>query len=98
MDGTIRTSLSRGIESLAPAASLVAALADLQMAYADEATGLGLTVEELTLDLPVEFAVDPTPSGRLRLTAAPAQQVATSLMPAVHRLRLRVTRDPGDGE
>ena len=54
------------------------------------ATEGDLSVEEMTVDLPVELQLTED-AGRLGLFgSAPTQQIATSVLPVWHRVRLRI--------
>jgi hypothetical protein len=58
-----------------------------------------LRVERIALDLPVEIEVAVHPGGQLRLgVAPPTQHIATTTMPVLHRLRLRLVRDQDHAE
>jgi hypothetical protein len=62
----------------------------------EEALGGGLWVERVSLDLPFELEVAAAADGGVILGGAPpTQHLETSIMPVLHRLRLRITRDRG---
>lgn len=71
-----------------------------------ELTGVGgaagrdaAAVTELALDLPVELDVWPLADGGVHLgLSTPTQIVATTVMPVLHRLVLRVTAEDDPGE
>jgi hypothetical protein len=57
-------------------------------------------VRSLSLDLPVELAVERDRDGRLAvLVSPPTQRVATSFLPVFHRMGVRIEREevPPDG-
>jgi len=72
----------------------------LELAGAGDAPRRGVAaVTELALDLPVELDVWPLAEGGVHLGAStPTQIVATTVMPVLHRLVLRVTASDDPGE
>ena len=51
----------------------------------------GFTLEEITVELPLELQVHVDAAGPMAIEAsAPRQRVATSIVPVFHRLHLRV--------
>ena len=71
---------------LAELADLVAACADLSA----DPTG-DLSVTEVVVELPVELGVRADADGLVELVAAPPRQaMETTVMPVLHRIRLRV--------
>jgi hypothetical protein len=58
-----------------------------------------MSVERVTLDLPVEIEVAIGEAGDVRLgSAPPTQRLATTIMPVMHRLRMRIVRSEGHAE
>ena len=54
----------------------------------------GLSVTEMTLDLPIELSVEQS-GDRLELRSGPpTQRTATSILPVFHRLKVRISQDP----
>jgi hypothetical protein len=53
--------------------------------------GVGsMTLESVFLDMPMELAVEDREDGRRLLAAPPTQHLTTSVMPAFHRIRVRL--------
>ncbi|MCA9707538.1 MAG: hypothetical protein KDK70_16920 [Myxococcales bacterium] len=72
------------------------AVAELSMAALEHAAERAMTVESLTLELPLELALDVDERGGLRVRGAPpTQRTETTFMPVQHRLRVRIVE--GDG-
>jgi hypothetical protein len=80
-----------------PFAHLLSELADVEehVRSLDEAEAL--SIEQIRLDLPVEFLVQVDSNGKLRvLGSPPTQRTETTFLPVFHRMVLCVTRDGAD--
>ena len=71
--------------------SPLTAVADLVASCGDVGDDTGLRVTELVVETPLEMTVVGQEDGSVVLAAAPPRQAAqTSIMPVLHRIRLRV--------
>jgi len=72
---------------------------DEEELFADIEDAWRMYVERVTLDLPVELDVAVDAAGEVHLgSAPPTQHLATTIMPVLHRLRMRIVRSSGYGE
>ena len=87
-------------QALVSFAELVAGFSPDEDELVSEVVGAGrMRVERVTLDLPVEIEVAVDAAGEIRLgSSPPTQHVATTIMPVLHRLRMRIVRSAGHAE
>jgi hypothetical protein len=79
---------------LMPFGQLVEELTNYQKQQVDEKTGLVMTIEELTVDMPIELKVIVDNDGKVDLMGSPPTQlVKTTVMPVFHQMRIRIVRD-----
>ena len=70
-----------------------------ELVAADVSDAGRMRVERVTLDLPVEIEVAVDEGGNVHLgSAPPTQHLATTVMPVLHRLRMRIVRSAGHAE
>lgn len=82
---------------LMPVSQLVGKLTDYPKFIADPETGNAMTIEQLTVDMPIELKVTSNPDGTLQVKGCPPTQlVKTTVMPVFHHLRLRIVREDGE--
>jgi hypothetical protein len=76
-----------------PVSQLVGKLTDYPKFIADPQTGLAMTIEQLTVDMPIELKVIVNPDGTVNVKGSPPTQlVQTTVMPVFHHMRLKVVR------
>lgn len=86
-------------QALVSLAELVAGFGPDEGEFVPEAAPGRMWVERVTLDLPVEIEVTVDVADEVRLgSAPPTQQIATSIMPVLHRLRIGIVRNAGHAE
>jgi hypothetical protein len=77
-----------------PIAQLVEELTSYDKQIVDPETGYAMTLEQVTVDMPIELKVAVNPDGTVKLTGSPPTQlVSTTIMPVFHHMRLRVVRE-----
>lgn len=82
---------------LMPVSQLVGKLTDYPKFMADPQSGETMTIEQLTVDMPIELKVAVNPDGTINVKGSPPTQlVKTTVMPVFHRMRLRVVREDGE--
>jgi len=80
-----------------PIAQLVEELTNYDKQIVDPKTGYAMTLEQVTVDMPIELKVAVNPDGTVKLTGSPPTQlVQTTIMPVFHHMRLRVVREDGE--
>lgn len=78
---------------LMPVAQLVEKLTDYPKVIADPQTGQAMTIEQLTVDMPIELKVTANPDGTVNVKGSPPTQlIKTTVMPVFHRMRVKVVR------
>jgi hypothetical protein len=76
-----------------PVSQLVGKLTDYPKFIADRQTGLAMTIEQLTVNIPIELKVIVNPDGTVNIKGSPPTQlVQTTVMPVFHHMRLKVVR------
>jgi hypothetical protein len=77
-----------------PIAQFVEELAHYDKQIVDPETGYAMTLEQVTVDMPIELKVAVNPDGTVKLISSPPTQlVQTTIMPVFHHMRLRVVRE-----
>jgi len=77
-----------------PFSRLLAELVDLEEHLSSLPEVKASSVEQIRLDLPLEFLVQSDADGKLRvLGSPPTQRTETTILPVFHRMVIRVTRD-----
>lgn len=80
-----------------PIAQFVEELVNYDKQIVDPETGYAMTLEQVTVDMPIELKVAVNPDGTVKLTGSPPTQlVRTTIMPVFHHMRLRVVREDGE--
>lgn len=80
-----------------PIAQLVEELTSYEKQIVDPETGFAITLEQITVDMPIELKVTVNADGTVQLTGSPPTQlVSTTIMPVFHHMRLRVVREDGE--
>jgi hypothetical protein len=78
-------------------ADLIAALADYGMTLDDPDTGLNLTIEQININMPIEFNVTTHDTGQVTLWGTPpTQRTETTFLPVFHQMQLRIVRDDAE--
>jgi hypothetical protein len=78
---------------LMPVSELVGKLTDYPKFMADPQTGQAMTIEQLTVDMPIELKVAVNPDGTVNVKGSPPTQlIQTTVMPVFHRMRVKVVR------
>lgn len=86
----------RAFEFLSPVMDFVLGFTDFTDEVRDEAVGLACSVTEIKVDMPVEMVIRVDDSGTVRLASAPpTQQIATTIFPVLHRMRLGLVGEHG---
>jgi hypothetical protein len=79
---------------LMPFADLVQELTDYEKQQVDPTTGFAMTIEQVTVDMPVELKIEANPDGTVQTKGCPpTQSVQTTVMPVFHQVKLRVVRE-----
>jgi hypothetical protein len=79
-------------DQLPPLAELVAGLSDIDVPDEDESAMSAAELEQIRLTLSIELEVRED-GGRTRVTGStPTQWTETTVLPAFHRLSMRITR------
>jgi len=82
---------------LMPFSDLVLELTSYEKQLIDPISGYTMTIEQVTVDMPVELKINVNKDGTVNLNASPPTQlVKTTVMPVFHQLKLRVVRDDGE--
>ncbi|NJR31209.1 hypothetical protein HC762_00150 [bacterium] len=82
---------------LMPFSQLVEELTNYQKQQLDPNTGLAVTIEQLTVDMPIELKVTANNDGTVNLKGSPPTQlVKTTVMPVFHQMQIRIVREDGD--
>lgn len=82
---------------LMPFSQLVGELTNYQKQQVDPNTGLAMTIEQLTVDMPIELKVTVNNDGTVNLKGSPPTQlVKTTIMPVFHQMQIRIVREDGD--
>lgn len=76
--------------ALQPVAELVGGLADIIGQVGEPEPEMVLTVQDLRIELPVELVVEAGQNGAFAVMAAPPERTATSFLPALGSLSIRV--------
>lgn len=80
-----------------PFAQLVDKLTDYETQIGTPELGCVMTIEQLTVDMPIELKVTVNPDGTCTIKGSPPTQlVQTTVMPVWHQMRLRVVREDGE--
>lgn len=80
-----------------PFAQLVDKLTDYETQIGSPQLGCVMTIEQLTVDMPIELKVMVNPDGTCIVTGSPPTQgIQTTIMPVWHQMRLRVVREDGE--
>jgi hypothetical protein len=87
-------------EALVSVAELVAGFGpDADELVSEVADAGRMRIERVTLDLPVEIEVVVDATGDVCLgSSPPTQHIATTIMPVLHRLRMRIVRSAGNAD
>ena len=81
-------------DPLLPFGELVHSLTDYEKQRVNPDTGQVLTVEEIKVDMPIEFRVSVDETGQVSLSGSvPTQRTATTVLPVFHQMQLRVVED-----
>ncbi|MBW4419904.1 MAG: hypothetical protein KME13_11845 [Myxacorys californica WJT36-NPBG1] len=79
---------------LTPFAQLVEKLTDYEKQIGTPKLGCVMTIEQLTVDMPIELKVTVNPDGTVQVKGSPPTQlVNTTVMPVWHQMRLRIVRE-----
>lgn len=79
---------------LMPFAQLVEELTNYEKQQVNHKTGLVMTIEQLTVDMPIELKVTVNNDGKVNIKGSPPTQlVKTTVMPVFHQMRLRIVKD-----
>lgn len=79
---------------LTPFAQLVDKLTDYKKQIGTPELGCVMTIEQLTVDMPIELKVTVNPDGTIQVKGSPPTQlVNTTVMPVWHQMRLRIVRE-----
>ncbi|EWY41500.1 hypothetical protein N825_27685 [Skermanella stibiiresistens SB22] len=88
-DGTKQAGAGESDGALASFGDLAADLAVFAETLEDEEAGVAMSIDRMTIDLPVELEVRVGEDGRVALgSEPPTQYTDTSVMPVFHRLRI----------
>lgn len=80
-----------------PFAQLVDELTNYETQVGTPELGCVITIEQLTVDMPIELKVTVNPDGTCTVKGSPPTQlVQTTVMPVWHQMRLRVVREDGE--
>jgi hypothetical protein len=78
-------------------ASLIDELANHGMTMDDPITGLNLTIEQIKINMPIEFNVNVEDTGQVTLWGtAPTQRTETTFLPVFHQMQLRIVREDAE--
>ncbi|MFZ6012343.1 MAG: hypothetical protein ACOYXT_18515 [Bacteroidota bacterium] len=76
---------------LVPIAEMITSLSELEGAVEDEGWGLKMSIEEIEIEMPMEFDIMTDDLGNLVLgSAPPTQTIETSYMPVFHKVKLGI--------
>jgi hypothetical protein len=79
---------------LMPFSQLVEELTNYQKQQVDPNTGYAMTIEQLTVDMPIELKVTVNNDGTVNLKGSPPTQlVKTTVMPVFHQMQIRIVRE-----
>jgi hypothetical protein len=82
---------------LMPFSQLVEELTNYEKQQVDPNTGFAMTIEQLTVDMPIELKVTVNNDGTVNLKGSPPTQlVKTTVMPVFHQMQIRIVREDGD--
>jgi hypothetical protein len=80
-----------------PFSDLVLELTSYEKQLIGPISGYAMTIEQVTVDMPVELKINVNKDGTVNLNASPPTQlVKTTVMPVFHQLKLRVVKDDGE--
>jgi hypothetical protein len=78
-------------QELLPFAEVVHALAEIEGVVGDDQWGMKMSVEEIEIDMPLEFDIMTDENGNVVLGGAPpTQTIETSFMPVFHRVKVGI--------
>ena len=81
---------------LQPLATVINQLADYGDSLEDPYLGQRMMVDQVTVNMPLELRMEKTEAGDLVLkSSAPTQSFDISVMPVLHRMRVRIGIDDG---
>ncbi|MBD2206940.1 hypothetical protein H6G33_31185 [Calothrix sp. FACHB-1219] len=81
---------------LNPFGELIAQLTDYEPQTYDPETGLTMSIEQITIQMPIEMRIETQENGEVTVkSSAPTQNIETTIMPVFHRLQLRVVTNDG---
>lgn len=90
--GANETDYSLLDQRLLPIADMMVMLGEVDGMVQDEAWGMGMSIESVEIDLPIELDIMTDDQGKLVLgSAPPTQTVETSFMPVFHRVKVGIT-------
>jgi hypothetical protein len=82
---------------LMPFSQLVEELTNYEKQQVDPNTGFAMTIEQLTVGMPIELKVTVNNDGTVNLKGSPPTQlVKTTVMPIFHQIQIRIVREDGD--
>lgn len=94
-DAAIPTPPDRSL--LMPFSELVLELTSYEKQLIDPVSGFAMTIEQVTVDMPIELKINVNQDGTVNLKASPPTQlVKTTVMPVFHQMKLRAIRDDGE--
>lgn len=86
---------SDDLDLLVPIAEMIHSLTDYEKQRFDPETGQLLTVDKITVEIPIELRVSEGETGRVTIEgSAPSQRTETTVLPIFHHLQLRIVKDP----
>jgi hypothetical protein len=78
-------------QELLPLAEIVYALSEIEGAVGDDAWGMKMSVDEIEIDMPLEFDIMTDDNGKIVLGGSPpTQTIETSFMPVFHRVKIGI--------
>ncbi len=87
-------------QRLLPIAEVIQSLSELDGVVEDEDWGLKMSIDEVVIDMPMEFDIMTDDEGNLVLgSAPPTQTIETTFMPVFHRVKvgIRILNDDANG-
>lgn len=76
---------------LNPFGELIEQLTDYEAQTHDRETGLTMSIEQITIQMPIEMRIETPENGKVTVkSSAPTQNIETTIMPVFHQLQLRV--------
>jgi hypothetical protein len=78
-------------------ADLIYELVNYGMEMTDPTTGLTLTLDQININMPIEFNAIVNEIGQVTLQGSPpTQRTETTFLPVFHQMRLQIVRDDAE--